>query len=719
MPSPAFAVSVVKKTRRAPHTVDLAITRGGALDELHLWPGLVPQLLAELEGSPLHGHDAAWLVENSHQHIGDVTLLKHKGRALTVRVALRSDALADVLHKGQAWQSNQRITARESILDVVWAPAGGELLMGLSNGIAELYAVTKKGLGRRKSFLNHPGLTAIDHSGEHLLTAGRQQVRLWDAKGKKVQQTLTAPAHITAAALVDGGVVVGLEDGAVLRLAAGTAVTLRPADGAPITALAVGRGRIAAAATGGVWTWREGGVQRLTWAPPITALALCDDGRLAAGSAEGAVRVWAADGSVTDLPSPDAETLPFYRTAFSPRGDRMLLIGQVGGAYTRTLGGAVTQLCDVPSVHHIQESPSGRYLVVVGKRPDRLYLFRRDGTLLHSTLALPMGEAYDIYLARFSPSERWLAVQRCTKRHESGAIVVLEVEGSAAIALPGENADYAWLEGMEWLDDDRIAAVYANEDHKVWTLSTRAFTYLYNDRETTKLSACAAGIGILRRDPDTLKVRDRQTLQTLHTLSWSGMFAAHYIPEIQLSSDGQRALLTNPAVGAVVASTQGEPWKVPHTTGPEDRALSEALLSPSGRWLAVRTLDDILRIWDVDTHLMVRERPGTTWGAMVFTAAEDAVLIALEAGLQRIPMDGAVQQLCPPPAPLSQTWPVAQLAFLPDGRLLSATKHQAILWTGDKRQTARCAGIFVPSADGERAAVRVDRGMYVELHPWL
>ncbi|MEL6342449.1 MAG: hypothetical protein AAFV53_04910 [Myxococcota bacterium] len=701
-----FDVAVTQKIRTTPVIVELKIERRVLSDALHLFADLLPRLFAD---HPVEG------VDDLPAAFGEPTLLKLREGRMTVRVPILDEALAAAVKKGQTWESRAHPVSWPSVLSIRWAPDGKTILTALDNGVAELVRITKKGIGAVGAYLNHPGLVAADHGGTQLMTAGRDRVRLWDAKGKAIQEILTTPAPITAARLFEGGVVVGLQSGAVMRWTSGQWSALTAAGGDPVVALDVRGDAIAAATADRIQVWATAGAAPTTHTADaaLTAVALFPDGRVAAGDAVGDAWIWSGAGSPTHHPAPDRGALNAYQSALTADA-RAWYTWDEDGVWLVSLNGETTRLCEAGNVRLAQDSPSGRYRLVSGRMPDRLYLYRADGTLIRTLHTVPMGQRYNRYIGRFSPSEKWFAVHRSTHDNKNGAIIVLEVEGGGAIALPNQRGQNgSWINGFEWLDDDTLMADYSNEPNKRWAVSTGTPSPYLSDTSGGVIVSFKGGV--ITAVNQVLSVYDSDGA-LVRSQSIASLFESCYQTTLIASEDGRRVVLMNHQVGAVLIEDDAAPWWI-EAADPKHRRYAigtrDVKMSPSGRWLVVRQSIHHTAIIDLDQRTVRSVQDDMGYGPFDFDAAQEHLISIRLGGVYRVPLDGGADEKIQDLPTQPRRYPVKALQSLEDGGLAVSDRYRSRIVSDAHTKDARCSGWIAVSPNGKRCVMVVDRGLSV------
>src|SRR5262249_47042928 len=135
------------------------------------------------------------------------------------RVCARKPGLFDKLKKGTTWTSSAMHVDDHHYGQGVLA-AGGKLLAVVVDpgsvvacGAVELLAVTKKGPGATKGWLNHVGVRGVDARNGRILSWSQDQARIWNEA-----TTLLAEhsAAVTCACLTSTGLAIGTKEGLIL-----------------------------------------------------------------------------------------------------------------------------------------------------------------------------------------------------------------------------------------------------------------------------------------------------------------------------------------------------------------------------------------------------------------------------------------------------------------------------------------------------------------------
>ena len=652
-----------------------------------LWPGLVPDLVPDLVAPhPPTPREA-------------VTLLARGPGQMDVRID--DTSLAQQLEAGASWQVNPNPQVPPEVRSVAWSPDGTCVLVGYPH-FAELVAVDTAGLAHTTAILHHPGLHTVLHAPDQLVTVSADRCRLWACDGSPHSAPHT-PDTITAATLAFGAPVIGTDTGRIVTV--GEAGLDLHVDG-PITALASDHGALLAAAGGVVYAWNNRGqrIARYDTGRNITALACSADGRIAAGDDRGAVRLWAE--SAEDLPTFDI-AVDHYPARFTAGGDSVLVHGFGGYGWEVDPDGTATVVSDMPGIAVLVDSPSGVYRLVGCKSGKRLHILHRTRGLVRSLEHLPVKPPFQV---AFSPSEERLALVR--KDDVGEGVLVVEVEGSGAVMLANSTQPRSQLLHFAWLDDDRILAACCNEPNRVWTVSTQAFHTDVPDHAFPHIHpGCGPGrVALSDSKSNPLTVLDADTLAVCHTLYDGHIFPSHLPPKVHVSRDGQRALMCNPFVGAYIGYADRAPWCVPGTATSGTHNNAQGILSPCGRWAAVMVKDIGVLVVDTDAKRVVaRWETRSTTLPMAFV--DSALRVVERQGFIDIPLDGGPSEAGAPwPRPINPAYGVVRLQFLPDGRLLKATRHVSQIWGGEYFQNARDAGVLVSDPQGVRG-VRIQGGV--------
>jgi len=643
------------------------------------WPGLVPALLSD------RGLPAPAAVELLHREPGQM------------RVRIDDPATARLLQAEECWPANPQGLRPPTIGTLSWAPDGAHVLLG-HDDFAERRPVSESGPGESIQVLSHPHLHTVSHGRDRLMTVGGRRCVLWDLDGA-VLLDHHADDTLTAAALVAGVPVVGTQGGRVYTLG-DPSIDLVVGDA--VTALEADPGCILVAAGGVVQCFNLRGqrIARYETGRAITALAIAEDGRLAAGDDQGRVTLWSE--TTEELPTYDIR-VDVYSSRFAGGGQAVLTSGFGGYGWVVPVQGEPRTFSDMPGVAHLFESPSGRWLGAANQTGTRLALYEAE-TGRCSRLLEGMPEMRT-FAAAFSPDETRLAIVR--KDADNEGLLVVEVDGSGAVRLDNPTPPRSQLLDFTWLDDDRILAACCNAPNRVWRLSDGSSHTEVPDHNFPKIHpGCGPGlVALCNSTSEPLTVLDSQTLAVRHTLYESGIFAPSLPPRAHLSLDGTRALLTNTSVGAYVAYADRPPWCVPQTQADGRPNNAHGIVSPCGRWVAVNTRGTGIQVADTEAQQVVARRQ-TTQTSVPMAFVGDTLRLLDGTTFVDLPLDGsAAVQHGSWPFFFNPAYGVAHLDFLPDGRVLVATRYVSRIWNGQHYDNVRDSGRLWVRPDGQRAVL--------------
>lgn len=707
-------------------------------DQLNLSPTLVLRLLEDPDGSPLQGlriYDPAWIAENMDRIVERMELLKRAkgGESIVVRVITRDPSWLAHLSKGMSWHSTAYAKSELQLIDGAWSHDAKLALIAGNNGVATLYAVTKKGLGAARGFLNHWGVRAIDIFPDMggMLTAGGDLVILWDAKGKKETGRFNVDAAITSARCVDPSrILLGCADGSARLVDHSGAELSRAACGSPITAIDVDpSGELAAIGCedGGVWSWTFSGdpTRRAAHQGPVTDVAT-RGGQLLSGGQDRRARLFAAGST-----SPSAELVHETRSSYgtynarlSPSGDELLMSAGPKVVAVEPTTGAVTELDPDFDGSIFTYSPSGAYRTVERTGPWELALWDREGALVKRTQLPRLSLHRDstgtaLGHVRFSPDEEHIAIPAQPEDYKELALEIMPVRTKGQVRCPWPESNYDFFNDLDFIDDHRVMIGGANYGHGVYDLSGEEL--VTSKTRYDCIIVCPDGSGrilvskdkdvsILGADLEPLKSTRAPIPYSYNTLRWTG--------------DGARVVMATGEGVWVWDLETDELWQA-EQSDPVDATPG---LSQDGRWMLLQENYDQwtkITLWDLHTRSIAATIPSSRWASVLgFRADSSEVLLCRGDTIERFGLDGAELGKVELGAPAPVEHAISSVALLPDGRALTAAlgDPQPSLWTAEGIPRKIRVGYSrmtkaLPSPDGARIlalcgwqAAVVDRG---------
>jgi WD40 repeat protein len=336
-------------------------------------------------------------------------------------------------------------------------------------------------------------------------------------------------------------------------------------------------------------------VQALPWSADVRSVAFSADGKLlAAGSYEGAVRVW-------DLSNTDAEPITHHlyagpvlcvsfshdgRVAWCTTTGRVQIIDPRTGERLQALRG------HDGTVGCVSFSPDGRRLATAGGHRVRVW----DAVAPQEVLAIRRDGGWN-YDCAFSPDDHYLAL--------AGGINQSRPSGHKLVRLWDlEKQD--WGREFKWTDyltsvaygPNQLAAGSEDGTVVVWDFATAAIIHQLKGHSgvVTGVAYSPDGGRLVSAGADgTVRWWDPGTGRETRTIRGNGT----PLSGVVLSPDGNlvAAAGADPTVRLWDAATGQEL----HALSGHTAAVSCVAFSPDGRWLASADLDRLVRIWDVRT----------------------------------------------------------------------------------------------------------------------
>lgn len=521
-------------------------------------------------------------------------------------------------------------------------------------------------------------------------------VRLWDAEAGQLLQVIAAhPATVHSVAFLDGGrrLISAGGDGRV-RL-------WNTATGEPDGELGAGSGAVHAVAVapdestvaaagrdGVIWTWDAASGARLLALPsesgPVWQVALSATGELAAGCADGAVRLWRRDGTLAHvLP---CGTRPVWAVAFTPDGGTVIGGGEDGA------------LCRWHTADGTEESilrTSGPVIwSAVFADTGELAVGAADGTVtLWPSGRELAGHNGPVWSLAFGPRGRWLVTDDGTLRKwhvDDGRLLRHLTGGNTPIRALGSAGDGLLASG------DDLGVI------RLWTLPcARQIQHVHGHTGPVRALALSADGQSLAVAGGKVTVLDTATSQVVGEYSdYIGpVRAVAFAPDGgRLVSGSSQVRVTDLATGRVV------------DLGGHAGSVRAVAWSPDGARIASSGDDETVRIWDAATgeHQLDLDHRGGSVRAVAFTP--DGSLLATGGDRIRLWDLAAGRPVAEAPGHGSA---VHALAHSADGRLLASVGADAVVRLSDARTAALVAELDGHSGWSSAVTFLADRDWLV------
>ncbi|MCK6625390.1 MAG: NB-ARC domain-containing protein [Anaerolineae bacterium] len=410
---------------------------------------------------------------------------------------------------------------------------------------------------------------------------------------------------------------------------------------------------------------------------PTFSVAFSPDGKvLAAGTAEGQVRLW----RVTDgqpLLTCEGHLGAVWSVAFSPDG-RLLVSGSTDGTvrlWDVNTGQSLKMLAGhTHQVWSVAFSPDGR-LLASGSTDGTVRLW--EVSTGHS-LKMLAGHTHQVRSVAFSPDGRLLASGSFD--HTVGLWEVST--GHSLKTLAGHTHP---VRSVAFSPDGRLLASGSNDQTvRLWEVPTGQNLKTLSDHTNQISSVAFSPDGRLLAsgsEDQTVRLWEVNTGQSLKTLAGH----THWVSSVAFSPDGR--LLASSSNDQTVRL-----WEVP--TGQNLKALSgytnwvwSVAFSPDGRFLAGGCFDHTVGLWNVNTGQSLKTLSGhTDWVSSVAFSPDGRLLASgcfdHTAGLWDLRNTGQNLEML-----AGHTNPVWSVAFSPDGRLLASGSNDKTVGLWDLRHT--------------------------------
>jgi WD40 repeat protein len=458
---------------------------------------------------------------------------------------------------------------RSTLLQVAFSPDDRLLASAGFDGIVRVWNLARP----RDPAVELPqpvAVTAVAFSPKGDLLAagyGDTAVRIWDVRGRKVlytyqrhQEEVFAVAYHPTRSLVASG----CRGGDAVR----------------------------------VWDPRTGeDVRVLPWRASVRRIAFSPDGKLlAAGSYEGAVKVWDLGGGVAEPITHNLYAGPILGLAFSPDSrclawctgtGRVRIIEAWTGREVQTLRGHDGAVCCVTF------SPDGRRLATGGS-DQRVQIWDIAAPQEVRSLLRDGGWNYD---CAFSLDDRYIALAggiSHSRNAEHRSVRIWDLEKGAW------DKEFQWTGHLTSVafGPNQVAAGGEDGTAVIWDVATGAVRHKLQGHlgVVTGVAYSPDGRRLATAGADgTVRWWDTDTGLQTHTVPGQGtpLSGVAYSPDGRLVAAGgadPTVRLWDAATGQEVHALRG------HTA-----VVSCVVFSPDGRWLASVDMERIVRLWDVRT----------------------------------------------------------------------------------------------------------------------
>jgi len=412
---------------------------------------------------------------------------------------------------------------------------------------------------------------------------------------------------------------------------------------------------------------------------PTFSVAFSPDGKvLAAGTAEGQVRLW----RVTDgqpLLTCEGHLGAVWSVAFSPDG-RLLASGSTDGTvrlWEVSTGHSLKMLAGhTHQVWSVAFSPDGR-LLASGSNDQTVRLWEVS---TGQSLKMLAGHTHQVRSVAFSPDGRFLASGSFD--HTVGLWDVNT--GQSLKMLAGHTHP---VRSVAFSPDGRLLASGSNDQTvRLWEVSTgqNLKTLSGHTHQVSSVAFSPDGRLLASGSEDqTVRLWEVYTGQSLKTLSGH----TNWVSSLAFSPDGR--LLASSSNDQTVRL-----WEAP--TGQNLRTLSgytnwvwSAAFSPDGRLLAGGCFDHTVGLWEAATGHSLKTLAGhVNWVSSVAFSPDSRLLASGSfdhtVGLWDLRNTGQSLETL-----VGHTNPVWSVAFSPDGRLLASGSNDKTVGLWDLRHTGQ------------------------------
>ncbi len=655
MATPTYTVKLLRVEKMA---LDLEVK--AALDEsVYAWPSLAVRALAEGPGSPLAALDLGTregVARAAEAWVERVEILATRKGLAHYRVCAKKPGLTGGLKKGQSWPSSAL-----HVDDPTYGPgvlaAGGKLAAVVVRpgsvvpcGAVELLAVTKKGPGATKGWLDHPGVSGVDALGDRILSWSPSEARVWSDSMALLERH---EAEILCACLTPSGVAIGTSRGLLLDgelLAVGGVRALARAG--RLLHLLTEEGEVISL-SGKVEQGRMKGVPGSGLAAHGAELAIAGDD----------LRVhWYREGS----PIGTAEHIAYegrrIHTA-APLAGGLAIAGSDEVYVVR--GDGRRQELEPPLAASWISAEDGLVLAITYSRSEvvRARLWREDGACVGG-LVLPQGNLHRAQLAPRPPPIRltrdgaWVLCAE--KSYQSGGVRLVGTRGQGQVRFPNPNPRYDFITDVESIREGAFLVGYGNHDALVWSLDGTHRTL------GARVSSIWSGGGRLLTSHGKEITEWDAELAPMRKIEIDVPYDLHWL---ETSGDG-RFMVAGAQPRAWVHDLQtGESWELSQPGGVDQLVFAGHL-----RYVTTQSADrgeSQLRIWDVLERRVVASFGELGHPHGISWISDDELLVAVSSGVLVVDARGGARRLVSLPSPVPGPSRVRSVAFDGVGRLFT------------------------------------------------
>lgn len=591
----ANAIYAVKVLRVDGLAIDLELK--ATLDEhVYCWPSLAVRALADGPGSPLAALDLATfagVAAAAAAWIERVEVLATRKGVGQYRIVARRPGLADKLKKGTAWPSNALHVDNPRHIQGVLI-AGGKLAAlvvdpgsPVASGAVELLAVTKKGPGATRGWLNHVGVRGVSAAPGQLLSWSADQVRVWDEAGALLAEIAAAP---TCACLTPHGPAIGTADGVILgeaTLALG-----------PVRALAYEKDRLHALLASGELVILAGAAEERRFAAvhgATLAVSPARDELVIAGD-DGLVHVLRDGKRAGAVENRGYRGRTVHDTAALPGG---VAISGIHEAFLVHADGRVAELGRFDA--HKLSAAGGLVMSTSYGDVVRARLWRDDGAPVGG-LVLPRSNLHRAQFAsrphptRLTWNGDWVLCAEA--EHEGGAVRLTGTRGQGQVRFENPRADYDFITDVAQVGPASFLVGYGNHEAVLWHLdgTSRVLNFRLDEifhRDGLLLTSTADEV--TEWDADFKRVR-KFKVDVPYSLHW-----------LEASGDGRLVIAGAQPRAWIFDRQTGEQWEVTQAGG-----VNDPTFAGHPRRFTTATMDSdhsVLHVWDALERRMIKSLP--------------------------------------------------------------------------------------------------------------
>lgn len=623
----ADAIYAVKVLRVDATAIDLELK--AALDEhVYCWPSLAVRALAAGPGSPLAAFDLATregVAAAAAAWVERVEILATRKGVGQYRVIAREPGLAAGLKKGATWPSSALHVDDPRPVQGVLA-AGGKLAAvavdpgsPVACGAVELLAVTKKGPGATKGWLNHVGVRGVSALAGKILSWSADRVRVWDEAGGLLEEL---EAAATCACLTRFGAAIGTADGVIVG---GDTLAL-----GAVRAISWEKDRLHVLLASGELVVHSGAREERRFAAvrgSTLAVSPARDELVIAGD-DGLVH-WIRDGArVGAVEGKGYRGRTVHDTAALPDG---LAIAGIREVYLVHADGRVREL-GVFDAHTVSAAGGLVMATSHGEAVVRARIWRADGACV-GELVLPRSRLHRAQFAsrphptRLTWDGAWVL---CAEpEHKHGAVRLTGTRGQGQVRFANPRADYDYITDVEQVGPTSFLVGYGNHEAVLWDLdgSSRVLKF--------RLDSICHRDGLLLTSTDSEVTEWDAGFKRLRKFKVDVPYGLHWL---EASGDGRFVIAGAQPRAWIHDRETGEQWEVTQADGVNDPTFAG---HPHRFTTASMDTDkSVLRVWDALERRVVAELPEPHATQRVVWTAEHALMTVAYDGvfmLDRLP----------------------------------------------------------------------------------